>query len=63
MTIGDQTALAIYLAAQPRPTTLLELNSLGLLEPALTTAQNLADQRGPAGLSVHGVCDRATCRA
>ena len=32
-TIGDQTALAIYLAAQPRPTTLLELNALNLLEP------------------------------
>jgi hypothetical protein len=36
MTIGDQTALAVYLAGQPRPTTLVELNSLGLLEPALT---------------------------
>lgn len=39
MTIGDQTALAVYLAAQPRPTTLLELNSLGLLEPELTGRQ------------------------
>ncbi len=39
MTIGDQTALAIYLAAQPRPTSLLELNDLGLLEPALTRQQ------------------------
>jgi cytochrome c peroxidase len=32
MTIGDQTAIAIYLAAQPRPTTLLELAALGLAE-------------------------------
>lgn len=32
MTIGDQTALAIYLAAQPRPVTKLELNALGLIE-------------------------------
>lgn len=33
MTIGDQTALAIYLAAQPRPTTLVELATWGLIEP------------------------------
>ncbi len=33
MTIGDQTALAIYLAAQPRPTTKIELARLGILEP------------------------------
>ena len=39
LTIGDMTALAVYMAAQPRPTTLLELNPLGLLEPALTSAQ------------------------
>jgi cytochrome c551/c552 len=39
LTIGDQTALAVYLAAQPRPTTLIELNSLNLLEPSLTNAQ------------------------
>jgi Di-haem oxidoreductase, putative peroxidase len=39
LTIGDMTALAVYMAAQPRPTTLLELNALGLLEPALTSAQ------------------------
>jgi hypothetical protein len=36
LTIGDQTAIAIYLAGQPRPTSLLELNDLGLLAPALT---------------------------
>ena len=46
MTIGDQTALAVYLAAQPRPTTLLELNSLGVLEPALTSTQISLINRG-----------------
>jgi Di-haem oxidoreductase, putative peroxidase len=39
MTIGDQTALAIYMAAQPRPTSLLELQALGLLDPPLNGAQ------------------------
>lgn len=33
MTIGDLTALAIYNAAQPRPTTRIELASLGLIDP------------------------------
>lgn len=33
MTVGDQTALAIYLAAQPRPTSRLELAELGLIDP------------------------------
>ena len=48
MTIGDQSALAIYTAAQPRPTTLVELNTLGLLEPALTAAQVQSIGRGLA---------------
>ena len=59
MTIGDQTALAVYLAAQPRPTTLLELNSLGLLEPALTVDADRRDQPRPAGRSSEIGC--ATC--
>jgi hypothetical protein len=46
LTIGDQTALAVYMAAQPRPTTLLELNSLGLLDPPLTSSQVGAIQSG-----------------
>ena len=46
LTIGDMTALAVYMAAQPRPTTLLELNALGLLEPALTSAQISRINRG-----------------
>ena len=58
MTIGDQTALAIYLAAQPRPTTLLELNSLGLLEPELSTAQI---NRINAGRQVFQSMGCATC--
>lgn len=33
LTIGDQTALALYVAAQPRPTTRLELANLGLIAP------------------------------
>ena len=35
MTVGDQTALMIYLAAQPRPVSTLELDNLGLI-PSLT---------------------------
>jgi cytochrome c551/c552/cytochrome c553 len=54
MTIGDQTALAIYLAAQPRPTTLMELNALRLLQPALTSAQIGAIIRGQAVFSAIG---------
>ena len=49
LTIGDQTALAVYLAAQPRPTTKLELDGLGLLETPLTAEQKSQIQRG-AGL-------------
>src|SRR5262245_25194752 len=37
-TIGDMTALAVYLAAQPRPTSKVELSQLGLI-PALTQAE------------------------
>ena len=47
LTIGDQTALAIYLAAQPRPTTKLELSSLGLIPPLPPSAQE-AILRGSA---------------
>jgi hypothetical protein len=58
MTIGDMTALAIYMAAQPRPTSLLELNSLGLLEPALTSTQINTINRGRVVFSEVGC---ATC--
>jgi cytochrome c peroxidase len=37
--IGDITALSAYQGGQLRPTTKIELNSLGLLTPALTAAE------------------------
>jgi cytochrome c peroxidase len=48
MTVGDQTALAVYLAAQPRPVTLLELDYHGLLDPPLTSVQKGQINRGRA---------------
>ncbi len=45
LTVGDQTALAVYVAAQPRPTTLVELSALGLIEP-LSAQQAGSIQRG-----------------
>lgn len=45
MTVGDQTALAIYLAAQPRPTTKVEVASLGLIAP-LSAGELQAIDRG-----------------
>lgn len=45
LTVGDQTALALYVAAQPRPTTRLELANLGLIQP-LTTAERTAIRQG-----------------
>ena len=46
LTIGDLTALAVYLAAQPRPTTKLELDGLGLLDPPLSADEKARIQRG-----------------
>lgn len=37
MTIGDMTSLAVYLAAQPRPTSKIELALLGLIPPLSST--------------------------
>jgi hypothetical protein len=45
LTVGDMTVLAIYLAAQPRPTTKTELASLGLIPP-LPRETSAAVQRG-----------------
>lgn len=39
LTVGDITALTIYVAAQPRPVSKLELDSLGLLGNVLTWTQ------------------------
>ena len=44
ITIGDQTAMAIYLAAQPRPTTKLELERLNLI--ALSKDEKRAIRQG-----------------
>ena len=37
MSVGDITALTVYLAAQPRPTTRIELASLGVVTPLQST--------------------------
>ncbi len=55
--VGDQTALAVYISAQPRPTTRQELARLGLI-PALTRAENDAIGRGTTRFSAIGC---ATC--
>jgi cytochrome c peroxidase len=57
-TIGDQTGLAVYLAAQPRPTSSLELDALGLLATPLTSEEKAAINRG-AG--VFGAVGCASC--
>lgn len=45
MSVGDQTTLAVYIAAQPRPTTRTELASLGLIAP-LSGVELRAIERG-----------------
>ena len=55
--VGDQTALAIYISAQPRPTTRQELARLGLI-PALTRSENSAIARGDGQFAALGC---ATC--
>lgn len=52
--IGDLTAFTVYMAAQPRPTTLTELDGLGLLETPLTTPQKDAISRGSAAFASIG---------
>jgi cytochrome c peroxidase len=51
LSVGDQTALAVYLAAQPRPVTRLELDALGLLDPPLTDAERAGITRGVSAFS------------
>jgi len=58
LTIGDITSLAVYMAAQPRPTTNLELDSLRLLEPRLTSDEKRQIDRGSRTFSEIGC---ATC--
>ena len=47
LTIGDMTALASYMAGQARPTTKLEVNSLGLLRSGAHVERDGADQSRP----------------
>jgi cytochrome c peroxidase len=54
--VGDMTALAVYLAAQPRPTSKVELSALGLI-PALTQAQLASIGRGAARFAQVGCAD------
>jgi hypothetical protein len=44
-TVGDMTALAVYIQGQPRPTTRQELASLGIIPP-LTAEEDAAISRG-----------------
>ncbi|HTF89282.1 MAG TPA: di-heme oxidoredictase family protein [Planctomycetota bacterium] len=46
ITAGDVTAMAIYLAAQPRPVSKLELDTLGLLETPLTAQEKTSINTG-----------------
>ncbi|MEO6708509.1 MAG: di-heme oxidoredictase family protein [Planctomycetota bacterium] len=46
LTAGDVTAMAIYLAAQPRPVSKLELDTLGLLETPLTAQEKTSINTG-----------------
>jgi hypothetical protein len=52
--VGDMTALTLYQAAQPRPTTRQELASLGIIPP-LSSAENASIANGSA------IYDRLTC--
>jgi cytochrome c553 len=51
--VGDMTALAVYIAAQPRPTTLQELSQFGLI-PALTAEQQAAINAGSQAFTQAG---------
>ena len=55
--VGDITALAIYQAGQPRPTTRQELATMGVI-PALTAAENSAIAAGSTAFDPMGC---ATC--
>jgi hypothetical protein len=44
--VGDVTALTVYVAAQPRPVTRLELDAAGLLNPGLTLDERRAIEHG-----------------
>jgi cytochrome c peroxidase len=54
--VGDMTALAVYLSAQPRPTTTLELATLGLVPP-LTFEQQSSIRSGARTFQAIGCAD------
>jgi hypothetical protein len=56
MRVGDQTALAVYIAAQPRPVTRQELARFGLIPP-LDRAEHTAIARGDAAFTRIGCAD------
>jgi cytochrome c553/mono/diheme cytochrome c family protein len=47
LSVGDVTSLAVYVAAQPRPTTRVELASLGLIAPLLDAEKESIARGGP----------------
>jgi hypothetical protein len=55
---GDMSAMAAYMATQSRPMTTIELNTLGLLTPALTADQIASINRGSTVFTQVGC---ATC--
>ena len=61
LSIGDETALAVYLASQPRPTTRVELARLGLI-PALTPEESAAIRNGASTFAAVGCADCHTPR-
>jgi hypothetical protein len=54
LSIGDLTALAVYMSMQARPTTKLELNTYGYMNPPLTTSQIDQINRGAADFNTFG---------
>jgi hypothetical protein len=57
LTVGDITALSVYLAAQPRPTTKVELATLNLIDPLSRTELAAIDAGGKVFSSIGcGTC-------
>jgi cytochrome c peroxidase len=52
--IGDITAFSVYMSMQARPTTKLELNTYGYMDPPLTTAQIDQINRGATAFTSIG---------
>ena len=60
LTVGDLTVFAIYMAAQPRPTTKVELNQYGLLDKKLSQEELSQIDRGEKLFGKEGA-DCASC--